>query len=409
MLLALAIFSIIYFSVLIFAPLPSRDFFVSGNKQTGMGCADFVIFYGAGALSTSPDRFNIYDLATQLKIENHLIAPNAMGQPFYIQYPPWFFTLMAPWSLVPIKSAFVIWSIVWTVLASLSMYLLLGTTALRSKLDQALFISFTLASAPTVVNMKLGQTSFWFFTCACLLFFAWRKQAFKQVALWLALSTIKLQYSVFLVVPLIARKKWSALFWTGLFQLVLITAACLNVGWQSLIKYPAFLLSVETSGASVVAPESMANFGALLLHFFPSKIAQVGSLAALILALLYLFSVWWRSGQSSKRGDAWPIAVTCVIGLVASPHTHFHMCVLLSIAAAVTLKSISLTAAVRDKSLAYRYWAMLLLYAPLLSWVYFISAEQLSFPVLPLFNLVLAALAIVNTELDLRTDRGELA
>ena len=146
-LLSSAIVALAYFFLLVLAPLSRPDFFVSGNQKTGMGCSDFVLFYGAGTLSCSSARFNIYDIPTQLEIENQLIAPAKMSQAFYMQYPPWFFTMVIPLVLLPIKSAFVVWTIIWPTLAALSLYLLLTTTEMKSKLDRALLITFALASA----------------------------------------------------------------------------------------------------------------------------------------------------------------------------------------------------------------------------------------------------------------------
>ena len=327
-LLSSAIVALAYFFLLVLAPLSRPDFFVSGNQKTGMGCSDFVLFYGAGTLSCSSARFNIYDIPTQLEIENQLIAPAKMSQAFYMQYPPWFFTMVIPLVLLPIKSAFVVWTIIWPTLAALSLYLLLTTTEMKSKLDRALLITFALASAPTIMGVKTGQTSLWFFTCICLLWYTWRTGASKLNALSLVVSTFKLQYSIFFVIPHVAQRKWRTLLWICLFQLAFVLAACLNVGWKNIIDYPQFLLSTETSGAMGVAPESMSNFGALLLRYLPKTSALIGTLSVLAASLIYLFSVWWRWAKIPKKNDGWPIAVTCVLALVASPHTHFHMCVL---------------------------------------------------------------------------------
>jgi hypothetical protein len=399
-LLSGAVIAIIYFSTLIFAPISKSDFFVSRSQSSGMGCADFVIFYGAGVISASPDRFKIYDPNIQLKIENQLIAPEQMGKPFYIPYPPWFFTLMAPWSALSLRSAFVVWSIVWTLLAALSTYFLLRTTIIRSLLDRALFIAFMLGSAPAMLNAKLGQTSLWFFTCACLMFYFWRRKAFRTAAIFLALSSFKLQFSVFLIIPFLALRKWRALLVFALLQSLLMVAACLNVGIKSFLDYPTFVLAVEGSGEGGVAPESMVNLGAILLRYLPSGTARVGAALVLLLSLLYLFAVWWRAKRLPVAAHSWPIAATCVIALVASPHTHFHMCILLSVAAAVTLKSIDLLVAARDSSAAYRFWAMSLIYAAPVSWLVFISSSEIPL-LMPLCNLFLMVLAIINTEMFL--------
>jgi hypothetical protein len=147
-----------------------------------------------------------------------------------------------------------------------------------------------------------------------------------------------------------------------------------------------------------VAPENMVNFGALLLRFLPLSTARIGSASVLLFSVLYLFAVWWRARQLPTRAHSWPIAATCTIALVASPHTHFHMCILLTIAAAVTLKSISLLEAVRDKSKAYRFWAISLIYASPVSWLAFIMSSQISL-LMPFCNLYLTALAVINTEI----------
>jgi hypothetical protein len=207
----------------------------------------------------------------------------------------------------------------------------------------------------------------------------------------------------------VAQRKWRTLLWICLFQLAFVLAACLNVGWKNIIDYPQFLLSTETSGAMGVAPESMSNFGALLLRYLPKTSALIGTLSVLAASLIYLFSVWWRWAKIPKKNDGWPIAVTCVLALVASPHTHFHMCVLLAAAAAVTLKTISLTKNAGDPCVAYRLWALLLIYYPCLSWLIVMTTETSPVPISATLNLVFAALAIANTEIDFRSSGAPVA
>ena len=260
------------------------------------------------------------------------------------------------------------------------------------------------------MGVKTGQTSLWFFTCICLLWYTWRTGASKLNALSLVVSTFKLQYSIFFVIPHVAQRKWRTLLWICLFQLAFVLAACLNVGWKNIIDYPQFLLSTETSGAMGVAPESMSNFGALLLRYLPKTSALIGTLSVLAASLIYLFSVWWRWAKIPKKNDGWPIAVTCVLALVASPHTHFHMCVLLvRCGGSRHPKNYQPDEMPGDPCVAYRLWALLLIYYPCLSWLIVMTTETSPVPISATLNLVFAALAIANTEIDFRSSGAPVA
>jgi hypothetical protein len=398
---------LLYCCTLIYCPLAGDQPFV-WHKGNQMGLSDFVNFYNAGAIAASSDRYQIYNPDVQRKWLNRAIKPDRVDGPVYLEYPPWFFTLMAPLSLLPIRTAFVVWSVFWPLLALSTLLLVLGASKITSRLDRMLFIAMVLASAPAVLGIKVGQTSWWFWTMLNLFWWGWRTRSQRLSAAALVLCSIKLQYSLFLLVPVLARKNWRILAWAAGFGCALILITGLDVGWHNLLHYPSLLASIEVSGSHGVSPESMVNLRGLTYQWLPQTVSSLISAAAFVGSLVYLFGLWRRSQSSSQpEPDAWPLATTLVLAVFASLHTHYHDCIILATAAAVTLYSISLRKNSREISLSYKLWSLLLLSYPLSSWLCYAHHHDFAVPILSLVNLVLAAAAVVHTEKSLALSSNE--
>ncbi|HEY9792474.1 MAG TPA: glycosyltransferase family 87 protein [Candidatus Obscuribacterales bacterium] len=399
-LLLFAVLLLLYCLGVVLSPVLKERTFLSENNGK-IGIADFVVLYEAGVIAASGDRQRIYDPAVQLSWCNRIISPDRLREPMYIQSPPWFFTLMAPLSLIPIKPAYVLWTFFWTAAATIAMLLVLRQSGMQSRLDRALFVTFALASAPAVVSMKLGQTSLCLLTFVLMFCYCWRRRRDKQGALWLALSSFKVQYCLFLVLPAVAGARRRLLAWSILLGAILLSISLLDVGWQSFAAYPAWVNYVESSGAQGVYAEAMVNIRGLLNAYLPTKLAFQLSVAAMLAALLYLVWLWRRAAKLSLPGkDEWLLATTIALAVLTSPHTHYHDCVLLAAAAAVTLTKLDLNMSAGP--LSYRVWKYLLLIYPMLSWLAYLHRADSPVPLLALANMAVALAAVAYCESLLR-------
>ena len=369
-------------------------FVASYNNRTGL--ADWVIIYAAGRMFSAEQRERIYDIPTQMEWCNRVISPAVVYQPLLLQYPPWFLTLMSPFSAFDIKQAYVIWSMVWPVVGLFALWLNVRIN-LKNWLDQILFLSMAMVSFPALLTIKLGQTSIFYLTCIALAVYGWRTSKDRLSGIALALGSFKIQYTLLWAIPVLTRFRWQLLLWGVIAETALIAITIWRLGWSCFPEYPAFLASIEASGAAGISPGSMVNIVGIAHHFLPPKVAMLVGITSLAAAIVLLAVMWWQSRNvPDEDRDAWPIAATLAVSLVTSLHCHYHDCILLAIAAAITLKSMSFKTRTVDSSSTYGVWNLILVNYPITTWICYLYKAQTPFPILGLVNLMLAIVALLH-------------
>jgi hypothetical protein len=129
-----------------------------------------------------------------------------------------------------------------------------------------------------------------------------------------------------------------------------------------------------------------------LLHLPTSNTVVAFGTISLLIGLVVSLWLWLKS---SKRPElfGWVMSVTLVLSLFCGPHVHIHDCLMLAVAAILTIPSVSPSVVFKEKDLAYRVWCMTLLLYPLVSFISFnlsiFGSAIRTYPVL-VQNLVLA-------------------
>ncbi len=332
--------------------------------------SDFLNVYAAGKLTLSADRIHIYDGQVQLAMINQLISPNKLDHTFFLQYPPYFFLAMTPLAFFSMAGAYTLWLSVTIAMAVAALFMLVRLIGrLRGKMVW-IFLVAVLASSPGWRTLRLGQVSGLLvgttaFYCYCLL-----RRKDVGAGIFLALSSIKLQYLPFLAIPLLAGRRWKVMISAAVTELIILGICAAVYGPDNVLNYPKIILSGETSSQYIgVAQEKMVSLigvvSAVGLKHVSGAISVVGLVAGLALAFVVCRSA---SFDSPKRA-AWPLALTMVIAVLASPHVHTHDLLLLAIAAAMTLQVVSPFDAWKLDGRSRKIWnAMFTLY-PVVSWV----------------------------------------
>ncbi|MBY0550705.1 MAG: DUF2029 domain-containing protein [Candidatus Obscuribacterales bacterium] len=378
-----------------FGNLGSVSPFVA-NYSARTGLADWVIIYAAGRMFSADKRDGIYNIPAQMDWCNKVISPAVVYRPLLLQYPPWFLTLMSPFSLFDIKQAYVIWSLLWPVLGLFSLWLNVRIN-LKNWLDQILFLSMAMVSFPALLTVKLGQTSFLYLTCIALAVYGWRTNKERLAGIVLALGSFKIQYTLLWAIPVLTRRKWRLLLWGVIAETALIAITIWRLGWSCFPEYPKFLASIEASGAAGISPGSMVNIVGIAHHFLSPQLSIQIGITVLLAAVVLLAVMWWQSRSiPDEDRDAWPIAATLAVSLVTSLHCHYHDCILLALAAAITLRSMSFKTHAVDSSTTYGVWNLILVNYPITTWICYLYKAQTPFPILGLVNLVLAIVALVH-------------
>ena len=330
-----------------------EDLFSQIDANGVVSISDFLHYYQAAAITLSEQRHLVYDPNVQLEWMNRLIAPRHIANVFYFQCLPYTCPIVAPLALFSKEVAYVIWSVLGLICgcAGVSLVNRLRPQADRfDNIDLGLILLGALASAPSIINFKLGQSSWFLVGLYCFFFWALRRGHAVMAGSVLALSTFKPQYVILLAVPILALRKWRLLLAAVVFEIGQLALAGFTIGWENVLGYPQILARAETDPTLAgVFPEQMASLRNLLSIFGNQRLTLTVNAVCLLVAAALAFVLWRKIGKrllgEASLADGrecdllfnWSAALTLTLALLLSPHTHIYDLVLLAGVAVLTL------------------------------------------------------------------------
>lgn len=305
--------------------------------------SDFVIFYGAAVLSRqclerapgAPPP-NIYDVGLQNATIAPLIAPVKPEQPFYLQYPPYFFALVTPLAFVSMPVAYLLWTALCATLVVTTL-VLLARQELQGRFSRTFFVVATLASFPAWLSFELGQSALYMLPIIALVFRLLRRDLPLQAGAAAALATVKLQYAPLLAVIGISAagglSPRGGAFLSGITGgfFALVALAVMVLGPENVLNYPHALIAGETGkSVSGVSPHMMQNIRGWLtiVTHSEAKWIMVVCAIALVLAMFFCYRLFCSpktlalTGSEKQKHFSLASAVSVLLLLVTSPHTH---------------------------------------------------------------------------------------
>lgn len=344
---------------------------------------DFSQFYQAGQMALSPQSHHIYEPLVQKCWADGLTFPYVLDKNFYNQSVPFLYVIGIPFGLLPYGKAYVLWCLWWEVLCVSLLNIFLEKHSRLNNLDRTLLLSGVLASIPAYLCVWHGQTTF--LLLACLILFTHFLLEGKSAAagLFFAIATFKPQYSLPFASALLGARALKVLLYSAIFEMVLMAIAAIFLGLENIIGYPQVLLHAENSEKFIgVNPSIMVSIRGVLSVVLPHKTAMNCTLAVLALSLptwsFCAYKLKLNIENFKSEIGRWSIALTFVLALIVSPHSHFFDCLLLAVPAALTLPCIDLgiiwAGKVEDRgntkrlSLAHQIWCSILIFYPLISW-----------------------------------------
>lgn len=389
---------VVYFAVLFFWGLQAF-FFLGKLHQNGELFAqkidnkpyvsDFVNVYSAGVLCqrNMQKPVEIYDAQVQANLQKELLAPIEPEDPFYNQYPPVMFLLFYPLSFFTMQGAWIAWAVFSFALISLAIY----QTVLplyHSKVKKLIAYTAIMASYPTWLSFRLGQTSLLLMPVMMYFFHLLQKRRYFWSGLVSSLVLLKLQYLPTTVAIGFAMGRLRYLLGFASGAVALSVASLMALGFNNFMAFPQAILSGE-SGAkgSGVAPEMMQNLRGVMVLFAGADTRAVHIAAAIlgIIAIISIFVMWLRFKNQEKTNTEEPsirdgrnyliIALTLLLMLITSVHTHTQDYVLAVVASSmcfyVTYER-HLPSSAADSPLAQ--WTLRLALAfPVVSWLCFFA------------------------------------
>jgi hypothetical protein len=373
---------------------------------------DFVNTYSAAHLAVRclSEHINVYDPKIQDDAVRKLVAPVVPENPFYFQYPPHYFMLAIPLSLVSMPVAWALWNIVWL---GASIYGMWFVTREWPRKEAWTAIALALASFPFWMSVQLAQTSLLLFSLAIAFFELLRRRKYLWAGVVTGFVSIKLQYlPVFGIIGLIA----GGLPFVGgaaATLAILFGGTVAVLGMDNIIRFPQALAAGETGAYFTgVNPFVMQNFRGqlwLLLHG-EGTVSHYISAAVFALGVVAIGWLWWRErgrfGSESGLTPAVTIHVlaaqSILIALMTSVHTHNQDYVL------ATLPCMWMWWMLKDKQESWRERSCVRLIkaTPALSWLYLLQVLFALILIQPFFLWAVVFLALIISPQQKHADGG---
>jgi len=342
---------------------------------------DYVAFYSDGKIVLSNAREHIYEFATQLTTYNKTIT-DSLGVKTTVdhiplgQSVPWFFAMLAPFSLLPILISYITWSLSGIFLSGIALWKLLkqnGYTTLFS----ALFLLGVAGSFPYEHLITDGQNSTFILAAFGFMLYSWFRGHDTPCGIALALMSIKPQYALFVAIPVIALRRWRILISAAAGEVVLIVLSALIFGVKTLADYPSLLHQTEKTDPAVFPTWMVSIRGPLSIIMDLDRALSVSTILY-ALAFLALLVFWLRfAARSSQTKIRIAIGITLLSCLLTSPHTHvYDLVVFAAVAAIIPMRSFFETTGMPK---AFVVWSRVMVLYPLLSFCTYLLTEVPAF------------------------------
>jgi hypothetical protein len=247
-------------------------------------------------------------------------------------YPPIFFLLIAPFTLLPPKIAFVLWSLINIVLSAwVSLRLIADTRARRTQLALAALLTF-----PVMEGLVLGQPIGFLMLS---MFLCWRSLVQKrelQAGIWAGLLLLKPQYIVLLALVMLIKRRWA--FMRGFIAVgaVLGIGSLALLGFAGTLSYLDLLRNISSNASTIagIHPGDMLSFNALVLNFLPGLTPAASTFVTLALdfgAVAFVIWMWHGRWQDDPEILTHRVLVTMIATLLISHHNYVHGAALLVI------------------------------------------------------------------------------
>lgn len=354
--------------------------FFRKDGQNSFSFIDYVAFYSAGKIVLSDARSQIYQFATQLAAYNKTLT-ESLGAKISVdhiplgQSVPWFFAMLAPFSTMPILVSYIVWCVAGLSLSGFWLWKILkqnGYTTLFS----VLFLLGVAGSYPYEHLMDDGQNSAFILAAAAFMLYSWFRGSDVACGVGLALMSIKPQYAVFLTIPVIAMRRWKVLTSAAVSGALLVALSALIFGVKTLMDYPALLHQTEKTDPAVF-PTWMVSIRGPLSILMDLDLAL--NISTIVFAITFLaMLVFWlkfvaKESKESQTKIRIAIAMTLMMCILSSPHTHIYDLVIFAAAVAVVpMRSFFETAGLPTAAIV---WSRIVVLYPLISFCIYLLTE----------------------------------
>jgi hypothetical protein len=276
--------------------------FINLRERIKRGYPDFTVFYTAATILREGLGHQLYDEHVQFEVQKQSVGqiPSRLGPLPYI-HPPFEALIFVPLSWAPYPGAFAEWDLL-NLVALFGVALLLRRSVNTLRLIPPWeFVIASLAFFPIFDCFLQGQDSILLLLLCVLGFNALKREADVLAGCWFALGVFKFQFVIPIVLLLVIWKRRRVAIGFGLVSAVLVLISAGLTGWQSLLRYPAFVLRITKSPSTGgVAAGFAPNLRGLVLGL-ASPLSKPAATAVALLLSIVLFCYVVRMGQKASR------------------------------------------------------------------------------------------------------------
>jgi len=257
---------------------------------------DFPEFYAAAKLVFQGHGHKIYDPTIQHQFQSSYTG--RVGT--YFNHPPFELLLYLPFCLLPLKEAYLLWSLFNLVLLAMIAKLLQEKLMLVE--DWRILLLGSLIFAPVLLTLIQGQDSIVLLFVITKAFVRLEDGNEVKAGAWLALGLFKFQ----IIVPIafivgIVRRR-SLLGFAAVLALLTLISISIS-GWHVPVEYARFLMHMSSLPLAGIHPGAMANLRGLIEQFIlpPTlRLAVTAAVCTLVMGAVLYDSI---CGHSAEKND----------------------------------------------------------------------------------------------------------
>lgn len=328
---------------------------------------DFLRYYLFSKLINGAEGGKIYDHAAEQAVFDKFLGEPQRTSYTLITYPPTSVPFVVLLSKLPIDAAHALWNVLGSIALFAGLFLLSSENSSKRIISTLLIALGAIASLSSARGLVLGQNMY--FITAIIACFWWAFKTKKDMlsGFLLAVSTFKFQYSPFMFVALFVFKRWKALGFAALFEVILLGIATALIGVENITKYLFWMKAAEQNPVyfETVNQVSMICLRGVLSCFLPIETLLL-SLPLFIFGLASSTYLFYHVQKKAPQNLDWAIACSIICGLLFAPHVHIYDAVMLSVALVCTL---AYRQSEWSKSPAAKIWFITLMAWPVAGWL----------------------------------------
>ncbi len=288
------------------------------------GYSDFKIFYTAAKIVREGHGSQLYDEATQLRVQQEFVsAPILQLGLLPYNHPPFEALLFVPLSLLPYWAAFVAWDLINVGILFVLPRLLGPHVPLLQQVTTPTCVLASLAFFPIFVALIHGQDILVLVLLFALAFVALKKNSDWSAGCWLGLGLFRFHLLLPILFALLWQRRTRAIYGFFAVSMGLGILSVLTVGWKAAISYPGDVLRIESHmfERGTIGPLNMPDLHGLWADL---PLPANGKFIAAIVAVLVSIALVVFTAARWNRIQTTPFPLGFCLCLLATVLTAYH-------------------------------------------------------------------------------------